>query len=86
MDDHISREAAIKVLKDPTIDHKERAINRLPAADVVSVVRCKECAFYECLFGVPYRVCKLRRNREHGVTEMDFCSSGVRKMESDDVH
>lgn len=39
MDDCTSREAAIKILQDPTIDHKERAINRLPATKVKPVVR-----------------------------------------------
>jgi hypothetical protein len=88
MDDCTSRETAIKILQDPTTDHKERAINRLPAADVKPVVRCKECKYYEEHHyereGEPPYIkgkCgnKFGLNRQYMVHPEEFCSRGERR-------
>lgn len=54
MDDFIRREAAIETLSEfyhhkSEIQHiaLREALNRVPTADVVEVVRCKDCAEYD---------------------------------------
>ena len=63
MPEYIEREEIKKALLgwdyDPSDDDIECAINRIPAADVVEVVRCKDCrratedimldGFYDCV-------------------------------------
>lgn len=88
-DDYISRQAAIDALPKPQICEymdefgagrnscaydAEKAIEDIPAADVVSVVRCKDCKFREnddfCTGrGFP---CQL-------VPDDGFCDKGERK-------
>ena len=52
---------------------------KAPAADVVEVVRCKDCIYYEpCEGGKDY--CCLN---EYGITENDFCSCGA-KMDKEE--
>lgn len=58
-----------------------RVLNAVPAADVVEVVRCKDCKYYYA-YPDEYRTC-----HEHyeidGATKMmateDFCSKGERR-------
>ena len=82
MSDYISRDAAIIEFMDNDIDHiqapngKEavQILSDIPAADVVPVVRCKECKFREnddfCTGrGFP---CQL-------VPDDGFCDKGERK-------
>ena len=82
MGEYIDREAAIDAITDlagkaPTRSAYEavwksaRALEKMPAADVVPVVRCKDCAH---LFYTMCAACGfLPRNPN------DFCSYGVRK-------
>lgn len=51
------------------------AINAIPAADVVPVVRCKDCKY---LFGTLCAVCGLLPRKPE-----DFCSRGERKDNAD---
>ena len=91
MSDYISREAAIKEARNlyPSIDHyctsvkavTLRDLNAIPAADVVEVVRCKDCVYamaddsgyntFWCsvMFPMPLN------ERDH------FCSDGKRRTE-----
>ena len=77
MDDYISRQAAIDACFDGwnnSADDCARNIKSLPAADVVPVVRCKECKFREnddfCTGrGFPYQL----------VPDDGFCDKGERK-------
>lgn len=86
-DDYISREAALEITTRTCGDYAAAfaEIRKLPAADVVPVVRCKDCK-YSTLpseltqrYGKPgtltchnkYSPCN-RRN----VSENDFCSYG----------
>ena len=104
MADYISREAAVKIAERYGISRRNAScwhsgvadciaseIERLPAADVVEVTRCKGCE-YSTLpseptqrYGKPgtltchnrYAPCN-RRN----VSENDFCSYGKRKEQT----
>lgn len=55
-------------------------IDRLPTADVVEVVRCKDCKyrgwFQEPCHGKSVHYCKIHDNC---ITKNDFCSYGKRK-------
>lgn len=87
MAEYIERAAAIDAVSEVYYDTPdvnlsaekfEAAINAIPAADVATVVRCRECKYYKpdefecgCDFagGLPY------------VKADDFCSYGERKEE-----
>ena len=80
MAEYIKRKDAIKCLvgwkTDPTDEEIKWALNNIPAADVVEVVRCKDCK--HCIGPVCYN--------EHwesvgcpSVQPDDFCSYGERK-------
>lgn len=88
MSDYISRQAAIDAIKETqiyvTLDYgigsfpvisTETALNQivdLPAADVVEVIRCKDCKHdsYCCRSINPY-----------GRNKMDYCSYGERRTD-----
>ena len=77
----IDADEAYKVLTDyyhhkTEIQHKalKEAIERVPTVDAESVVRCKDCKFYDA--NCPYPVCVYH---EVNVKETDFCSWGERK-------
>ncbi len=60
------------------------ALEDVPAADVVEVVRCKDCKYaerYKCQVDPCYTrlSCKRRDYYSEGVDELDFCSYGERK-------
>ena len=74
----------------------ENALNRIPAADVVKVVRCRECKYWgdesgklPRSDGVLFARCKVHNylldGRHTGwcPTENDFCSYGERKEGAD---
>lgn len=59
-------------------------ISEMPAADVVEVVRCKDCRYsvkYNCKNDACYNftICRRRDYYSEGVEEDDFCSYGERK-------
>lgn len=59
----------------------------VPAADVVEVVRCKDCKYsvkYNCKNDACYSftICRRRDGYSEGVEEDDFCSYGERKEET----
>ena len=94
MAEYIEREAAIAAVKDalnPSIPRFVRtkiALDSVPSADVVPVVRCKECQnSYEWanVDGDNYRYCGYLRDRwnhdyDRMVDDDDFCKWG-RKMD-----
>ena len=104
--EYIEREAAKRELLSwaVSINHPEylmrddalHVIDSIPAADVVEVVRCRECKYWgdedgklQCSDGVLFARCKIHNylldGRHTGwcPTENDFCSYGERK-EGDD--
>ena len=54
-------------------------IRKLPAADVVEVVRCKDCKFFmnNTDFGYPW--CDKQRHGNLFVSGLDYCSKAERK-------
>ena len=101
MKEYIEREAAILALGDEPVvwddydmdgrtqsyawSAHRRGIERVPAADVAPVVRCRECKFYRefrtkrynQLMHLCYRMGK--HDMEYLVKPDDFCSYGQRK-------
>lgn len=89
--DFISRQAAINIVcHDDCEDCPDggcdmyRRMKRLPAADVVEVVRCKDCKWYmESKYTPPIRFCyRLKDSNGNPVgynfAESDFCSYAER--------
>ena len=84
MAEYIEREAAIAAIYDiqgPIHSREARVLRELPAADVVEVVRCKDCKAWICFMNNPdgtmFGNCKLCGNNFRN--EDDFCSYGERK-------
>lgn len=79
--EYIKREDAIKALTgwdtDPTDEEIGFALNKIPAADVVEVVRCKDCKFYDVL---GLKCLHPRHIIVMGID--DFCSHGERSNEN----
>ena len=70
------------------VDITRRIIDNAPTADVVEVVRCKDCkhfhrAILECVDGNPsdWGICDCEwfNSEDYDVTENDFCSYGERR-------
>jgi hypothetical protein len=78
MAEYITKKAAIKAVENAPIElfqseweEIEEAINAVPAADVVPVVRCKECAHLFYTMCAAFGFLPRKPN--------DFCSYGERK-------
>lgn len=80
MADYISREAVL-ALKHPIgaygMDIESKAVEQIPAADVVEVVRCKDCKNFienpnDCISGYGLT----------GPEPMDFCPYGERRTDN----
>lgn len=82
MKDYISREAAIEALKEANNPILVRfvickaAIEKVPAADVAEVVRCRECEGWVATEDSDLGLCALTKRV---VTRRDYCSDGKRK-------
>lgn len=86
--EYIEREALREVVnnlrlgrhlnKDAALNLMERAIDNLPPADVVEVVRCKDCVYFEedYVYAEGFVLCPAIGME---VTDMDFCSYGERR-------
>lgn len=101
MNDYIKREDAIKNIKPMVgiwaddgrfyVDYQRvlDIINNEPSADVVEVVRCRDCEHWECNPGTDrYGSCKKVAYDDFEVVMEgdDFCSYGKRKeQENNDV-
>ena len=87
MAEYIEREAAIRVVNGQSSLTMTRSslidsISKLPAADVVPVVRCKDCKYWQDNNdGYPHEECRWG----HGETPdaNDFCSYGEQKEGAD---
>ena len=87
--DYISREAALKVccgICTPSLCstdcYEVQAIRNIPAADVVEVVRCRECIHY----GSATKECGLYAWGDMGLLNPkpdEYCSRGTRRTESE---
>ena len=76
--DYINREMAISsiVIKSDSVTREQarQALKDIPSADVVEVVRCKDCDYYRDSFGETY--CDMTRGH---VEATDYCSYGKRE-------
>lgn len=75
--------SAIKRIPHITIQTRQailEALRKVPTADVVEVVRCKDCRHYEC-----FTVCNKHFCNDYGgfVVENDFCSRAEKKGEQE---
>ena len=83
MAEYIERQKVIDITAETGALETQRRVQALPAADVVPVVRCKECEFHTFL-----GKCKVHSQEPdqygpgHDVTMApdDFCSYGKRKQ------
>lgn len=86
MNEYITKEAAIEAVEDTNIElflsewkEIEEKINAIPTADVVSVVRCKDCKYaYINSFSAASGVA-LCSSSAKVMQQDDFCSYGERK-------
>jgi len=90
MAEYITKKAAINAVENAPIElfqseweEIEEAINAAPAADVVPVVRCKDCKWFVDNNGGEWYGCKMfqvvRITPEDAPKPDDFCSYGERK-------
>jgi hypothetical protein len=59
----------------------KHAIDQTPTADVVEVVRCKDCVHYCGFEHCTNGICDLDTISKRAVCTNDFCSYGERKVE-----
>jgi hypothetical protein len=74
MAEYIDRQAALDALCDGTFEDAEISIRSIPAADVATVVRCRDCV-YKSQIGKSVLFCTIF---ERNMTPDDFCSMGAR--------
>ena len=85
MKEYIEREAAIKAIENDcselvyyTKEDAIQCVKAIPAADVVEVVRCRECVYARPLKDVKYDyLCRYWNG--HSCNQNQFCSQGKRK-------
>lgn len=83
MSDYIKREDVLRLFQpttNPLYDAWNERIKEIPAADVVEVVRCKDCVFWECP-NAPTHNRHMCSYWEVGTHDYDFCSDGERRSE-----
>lgn len=76
MSEYIKREDAIKALHDEPVRYI-KAICDIPSADVVEVVRCKECIYNDRGW------CGAQEYGTRYIEDDDYCSYGERKDDND---
>lgn len=79
MSDYIKREDAEKLLRYNflgalTEDERVNELNKVPSADVVEVIRCKDCKFYDTDNDTGFPLC--RRLGDIVMKPTDYCSYG----------
>ena len=86
--DYISRQAAIEAIGKITRTTCWKAAAALmlvdvPAADVIEVVRCKDCKYWKTIesvnFGEKIKFCTYVIDYSYARQDVDFCSRGERK-------
>ena len=98
MDDYISRQAALDAIDcDITITGRQNAelaastigafvdrVKALPAADVIPVVRCKDCEWAIKSTELPgWYMCKCEEAFDYYAKPDDFCSYGKKREEEE---
>ena len=90
MKEYIEREATKKMFEDDYNFDASTAIDKIPSADVVEVVRCKDCLFghrdYDYRLGYIcekplYRLATGETPHRKLMQDCDYCSHGVRRTD-----
>ena len=84
MCDYIKREDAIKALTDCPVQYVVRICN-VPSADVVEVVRCRDCKCCEERGTANYLPFYYCLRIDSSVKANDYCSCGLRKEQENDI-
>lgn len=79
MAEYIEREAAKRKLVSDYAYAAANMLDEIPSADVVEVVRCKDCNYWVRLDGDDDHYCRLDCGLQGIVAEEDFCSYGERR-------
>ena len=72
-----------------TIEHEwgyeglREELEELPTADVVEVVRCSECGYFEPHGNGKKGICRHPKLKTYIKNDIDFCSYGERKQKND---
>lgn len=79
--EYIEREATLRNLADdlPYKGSVKRVLMQAPAADVVEVVRCRDCVNYCGFEHCKNGICDVDPVSKRAVNPTDFCSHGERK-------
>lgn len=91
MAEYIDREAALNVVDFWASSREQNiqlttAVNAIPSADVIEVVRCKDCRYsYEEPYsmGISHRVCAYGVYVDCEVEDDFYCAFGVKTDESE---
>lgn len=84
MGEYVKRSDALQAVGDiHPLDYNGQGIveriKAIPAADVVEVVRCYECKYWEHRPDRQYDLCAYLIGAKHSCNPEDFCSRGERK-------
>ena len=86
MTEYIERAKVLDVIKRTSGDYVAAwaEIAHMPAANVVEVVRCRECQWYNAGANdsESWSDCTFRYGKHFNVSPDDFCSYGQRKIET----
>lgn len=86
MREYIKRDDVKSALNGACVLYHTETIDRIPSADVVEVVRCRDCEYWKCNPNTDrYGSCKKVSYDDFEVVmeDDDFCSYGERKDETD---
>lgn len=75
MSEYIKREDVKYALNGACVLYDPETINKIPSADVVEVVRCKDCKYY---VPISEKIGECKDTRMNS-TYMSYCSYGERK-------
>lgn len=82
--DYISREAALSAQnKSMNLSECRKRLERIPAADVRPVVRCKDCKHWKSYDNTGHHLCTYVAGAQFIRKSDDFCSRGAKMEEND---
>ncbi|MBQ6264916.1 MAG: hypothetical protein IJK60_05645 [Clostridia bacterium] len=98
MTKYINADKLIKDLRDNAAEHFNSTVNSIiiaqPSADVVEVVRCKDCKYYKCFtksrYFAPNKACYRQKDNMgnkigFSKSDNDFCSLGERRENNAEI-
>ena len=83
IDANLVKDALLGWETEPTDEEIEYAIDNIPTADVVEVVRCKDCKYYNNRYAVcEHEHWQDAEGWDEDVLPTDFCSYGERRTDN----